>query len=83
VFLHDGGQGQGRAVGLAVVVQQLGQLRGVTQAGAAEVDAGEADGVQPDPGPAATADLDVAGIAGVVADEDVLTWQRGEWTAPK
>ena len=59
-------------------VQQLGQVLRVTQAGLAEVDAGEAGRLQPDPGPAAVADLDVASVAGVMADEDVLTWQRGE-----
>jgi hypothetical protein len=61
-----------------VGVQQLGQVLRVAQADPAEVDPGQRCRVEPDPGPAATADLDVAGIAGVVADEDVLTWQRGE-----
>src|SRR4029450_7440647 len=54
------------------------QVLRVTQADLAEVDAGEAGRLQPAPGPTATAALDVAGIAGVMADEDVLTRQGGE-----
>jgi hypothetical protein len=61
-----------------VGVQEFGEVLRIAQAGAAKVDAGEAGRVEPDPGPAAAADLDVASVAGVVADEDILTWQRGE-----
>ena len=80
-FFRDGGPGRG-GCRAGCGGPAAGRGPGVTRPGLGKVDAGEAGRLQPDPGPTATADLDVAGVAGVVAGEDILTRQRAELDGP-